>query len=546
MPPFRLDVTRIPAGLVAEVRNERTILVHGMATGPAGTETIDLRVTDAVGQTASATASITLVTRSLTLVSPVGGEFLPRSGRFPVRWAATGELGTTVRIAYNTDGSAVDFPFTAADAWPIEEDYPWLLPDADIPACRLRITAVQYPTFRAVSGVFTITSPTIEVLAPTGRRCVRTGASGEILWESVGNLTRHVDIHYNTDGSDTEFPFTMASAIEDTGRFIWPAPATPIESCRVRVCSTDAALCGVSAGTFAIADQCGIRMLLFSRYADQTAAERLIQTSSTVEPDLSYDTTGEVPNRGHFAGLDALVCCPEGIDPGEDPLSDGSRLLNAGIMEFISAGGALVAAAPGDLTLQCLSAATVLPAPVAVDAAGTAEVEVTDPIHPLTAGVPRRFTAPGALWSFGDSAADTVGSILIADDADLDLEWNDVRFGARIQTSGSVGTFEYCSSLEGTGGIVSNGGLGATIRLAYLGGMVDYFGPCEEPVPDASRGGETQMLAGIYNVDIVVGDMGADMVPDTGDDGPAGHVTYFGASELAPRQNPGTGTGYSE
>jgi hypothetical protein len=138
---------------------------------------------------------------------------------------------------------------------------------------------------------------------------------------------------------------------------------------------------------------------------------------------------------------------------------------------------------------------------------------------------------PGGIWQFGDAAADTVGSIFIADQADLNLDFNDLRGAGIIQASGSVQSFMYCAS------IVGSGGLNGTIRLAYMGGNVGFFGPCEEEEIEAARGGITldPQFSGLYNVNVVVGNPGPDGLVDTADDVADATIDYFGASELSPR-----------
>ncbi len=394
VPPFTLEVFAIPEGLLAAKSDERTIRIHGMLSTGAGVKTVWLRVLDAVGDMHETTLALTAVRRTLQLLAPVGGEHYLAGSTFQVRWQKTGYLGTTVTVAYNTTGSATEFPLVIAERQPIGQGIAWTVPDADLPIVRLAVTSDEFPAFRSVSGVFGITPPTLRVLAPAAYRCLEPDGAGEITWISVGNPSGSVTIRYNTDGSETEFPFTVVANTPDTGRFTWRIGAVAFDTCRVQVCSSDGSLCAVSQGTFRVASQCGLQALFIGRYSD---GERMLAASNAFlaqEPDLNAEMYVEMPDAGRLADLDVLIFCPETETPGATPTADGLFLNGAGIASFIARGGALIVCAPGDYTAECLHAAGVLAAGDFLADCADDEFDTVDPIHPLGSNLPPRFTAP--------------------------------------------------------------------------------------------------------------------------------------------------------
>ncbi len=407
VPPFSVErIEGLPVGLGVSLKGTRSVLIEGIPTGNPGTYEIELSIADSLQQSAHAGFSLEVIKRAITLASPEGGEHLPVGGQLFVRWEARGYLGDTVSISYNTDGSPDTFPFVLAEEWPIGEPYAWALPEEEIPKCRLCVSSTLFPAFKAVSGVFSIKRPGVYLLSPTGYRCVTRGGIAEIRWSSVLNSSGLVDIACNTDGSEDRFPITIASGAPDTGIFEWHIPErlfeeAPDAEIRICVCFAGGALCGVSAGTFGLAERCGARVLFCGIYSDSTALDSAIRALRRSGIQVSWEAASGVPTAADLASASCMVFLPESPDSLGDPELDADKLENAGVYSFVRAGGALVALLPGSRTLLCLQRAGLLQESVSPkEDISSREIEVVALLHPIVEGIPRRFGVSGRLSSF--------------------------------------------------------------------------------------------------------------------------------------------------
>lgn len=395
VPPFNVTADNLPAGLSCATSGSRGISLSGMVDLQPGDRTIPIIITDAAGQTGVFPLDLSMVKRQLTLVSPVGGEYFLQGETIPIQWQQSGQVGSTVSIAYNTDGSPDDFPHVLAQQWPITDSFPWPLPLGNLAACRICVTSNDYPEFRAVSGAFTITPQTIMVISPSGYRCVEYGKATTIQWVSVGIETPTVSIFCNTDGSEADFPVTIAEDVPNSGSHEWRVPDEFIDQCRIKVCSPDNQFCGISQGTIRVTGLCGLQTTFFGRYADSQGIQAIRQDFLDMSPDMGADTLTALPGQGHFSGLKVFVFCPESPESGVDnALADGAQLAGAGLEAFIRNGGSVILCAPEGKSLECLEGAGVISGSVQVAAAEGDQVDVLDPLHPLAAGMPRHFTSP--------------------------------------------------------------------------------------------------------------------------------------------------------
>ncbi len=195
--------------------------------------------------------NFTIADRSITVVTPNGGESLPVGSVDSIRWMANGISGN-VRIDMNTNYPGGVWS-NIVPATPNIGRYGWLVSGTATTTARIRVVSLADTTIRDESDSnFTILARSITLLHPTTNDTAKIGIADTISWTSSGVLgTLHIDLNLNyPSGAWTR----LISNRTNTGRFVWyPGVGDVTVNARIRVVSeTDSTLFGVSANNFVI------------------------------------------------------------------------------------------------------------------------------------------------------------------------------------------------------------------------------------------------------------------------------------------------------
>ena len=173
-----------------------------------------------------------LVTDSITVTSPNGGESWTAGSSQTITWTSSGTVGN-VDILYSYNGGSSWNSVIADTA--NDGSYTWTVPDTPSTNCYVQVLdhADANPSDSS-DAVFTITTvpATITVTSPNGGESWTAGSSQTITWTSSGTVG-NVDILYSYNGGSS-----WNSVIADTandGSYTWTVPDTPSTNCYVQV-----------------------------------------------------------------------------------------------------------------------------------------------------------------------------------------------------------------------------------------------------------------------------------------------------------------------
>ncbi len=350
-----------------------------------------------------------IVEPSLALLEPASGERWTIGEEVLVRWESFGDTGSEVRVSYNTSGGTSSFPLELDPAAPNTGTLRVTVPDTPGETCRLEIRSVQLPAMRAVSDVFAIRPPSLEVLSPNGGECLRAGDIVLVTWSQSGETGDDVVIEYNTDGDATRFPLSLSGGpIANSGSFAWEVPADVFDAGRIRVRSLiEPEIFDVSDAPFRTDRRCEIRALVWVPYIPRTDEQvtELIQAALLYEPDLdvqfSTQTTPEAL-RAELAGKDAFLV-PLQKGASESIYQTLGRDLSPVLRSFMTAGGAVVICGQRFHSQRFLQATGFMSATRI--GAGAELCEVVAPLHPVVLGVRPNFAGPiSTAWFEVDGA----------------------------------------------------------------------------------------------------------------------------------------------
>ncbi len=166
---------------------------------------------------------------TITVISPNGGEVIPRASLQTVTWSSTGKIGSKVKITARK-GNTVG---VVATSTPNDGAHEWLVPLNFIKGNNLilEITSIEYPTIQDRSaGMFSVVDNeplvgTISVLSPNGGESILRGASYPIRWSNTGYIGGAVKIYLRqgTTGSN------ISSSTANDGYFDW-VPTNPVST----------------------------------------------------------------------------------------------------------------------------------------------------------------------------------------------------------------------------------------------------------------------------------------------------------------------------
>lgn len=211
--PLRVRTTGAPVGLY-------TITITG--EGPGGTP-VHRR-----------TATVRVLTPSITLTEPNGGDVWPIGSARTVRWSSTLLTGP-VRVELSRDGgiSYAETLFAATTNDGIEA---WTVTSPATAQARVRISGVVDSGAVDASIIdFSIVQPVITVSRPLGGELWEVGKTDSIRWIS-GFMTGNVRILLSRNNGVT-FPETLFSNTANDGLQLWTPTGPATDSARFRVVS---------------------------------------------------------------------------------------------------------------------------------------------------------------------------------------------------------------------------------------------------------------------------------------------------------------------
>lgn len=176
--------------------------------------------------------------KSITVISPNGGENLEVGSTHDIAWTSEGLVGN-VMIEYSTNGGV---------SWKIigrstENDgtFNWLVPGFPSDNCLVRIREkdMDCGSTDVSDGLFSIGSPVsgdLTIRSPNGGETWSAGTTREIEWNINGPF-ESANINYSTDNGTTWKEIVRITP--NDGSYDWTVPYTPSHECLVRVASID-------------------------------------------------------------------------------------------------------------------------------------------------------------------------------------------------------------------------------------------------------------------------------------------------------------------
>jgi len=250
----RLDLSR-DGGATFETIADNVSDTGSFAWTPTGPETTRARIRIVSKSSATVSdlsdADFRLVSGSLTVTAPNGGESLRTFEPVDITWSSQGFAtnASQVRIELSRDGGTTwETVFTSTIN---DGSQTWLVTGPATDRARFRVSTLGAPGFSDESDAdIEIRDIGIVLNFPNGGEVFVSGEPIDILWSSVG-FSGNVKIEYSTNGGidwETIFPDTPNDGLQT-----WGQRAVPTRLGRIRVTALeDPALTDVSDGFFTI------------------------------------------------------------------------------------------------------------------------------------------------------------------------------------------------------------------------------------------------------------------------------------------------------
>ena len=192
-------------------------------------------------------SALDIVTPTITVISPNGGEFWETGSVQNITWSSTGPI-ENVKIEYSIDNGTSWTEIIAST--PNDRNYNWTVPDNPSDNCLIRVSDTDGEAEDVSDGVFSIVVPaSITITSPNGDEDWAIGSSQDITWTSSGPVD-NVKIEYSIN-SGTSWTEIIASTPND-GNYNWTVPDNPSDNCLVRITDTDGYPADVSDAVFSI------------------------------------------------------------------------------------------------------------------------------------------------------------------------------------------------------------------------------------------------------------------------------------------------------
>lgn len=177
-------------------------------------------------------AVFSIVSTSITVTAPNGGESLTGLTLLPITWNSTGILDS-LRIEYSVNNGATWQTITSTA--PNTGTYEWIVADVLTDSALIRISdAVDSNPSDVSDAVFSIEPGTasLTLTSPNGGEFWNGGSEHDILWSSVGPVSA-VKIEYSF--SNGRFWNVITDGTANSGSYLWTVPDVQTDSALVRI-----------------------------------------------------------------------------------------------------------------------------------------------------------------------------------------------------------------------------------------------------------------------------------------------------------------------
>lgn len=201
------------------------------------TSTARIRVTAVSYPTIGDTSDVdfSIVTGSLTLLAPNGGEVTLEGDADTIRWSSANVTGN-LRIDLNRTYPSTNW-VTIVTSAPNTGSYVRNIPTGATTTARLRIVAINFPSVADTSDAnFTVAPRSITVTAPNTATTWIVGDSADITWTSQ-NVTENVQIEINRSYPSATWT-VLAPSVANSGAYRWQVTSPNGASTRIRVRGT--------------------------------------------------------------------------------------------------------------------------------------------------------------------------------------------------------------------------------------------------------------------------------------------------------------------
>ena len=187
------------------------------------------------------------IAKTITVLSPNGGETLDSGSSWQIRWSSTGNI-SNVTIQFSEDGGSTWS--TVVSSTSNDGNYTWNVPNVDSRHCLIKVLdASGSGAADRSDGEFSISRPkSIQVLFPNGGEQISGGQDVDIRWSSEGNV-QNVSIYYSSDNG-VNWNFIASSS--NAGQYSWRVPNIISDRCLVKVADADGGPSDRSDAPFAI------------------------------------------------------------------------------------------------------------------------------------------------------------------------------------------------------------------------------------------------------------------------------------------------------
>ena len=170
------------------------------------------------------------IPKSITVLSPNGGETLTAGENWEIRWSTTGDINA-VRIEFseNNGGSWSTISSNTVN----DGSYTWTVPALNSTNCLVRITdAGGSGTSDRSDANFSIFEPkSLRILAPNGGENIGGGTTFKIRWTYEGQID-NVNLYFSPDDGTTWSPIAATS---NSGSYEWQTPQIISSQCLVKI-----------------------------------------------------------------------------------------------------------------------------------------------------------------------------------------------------------------------------------------------------------------------------------------------------------------------
>jgi subtilisin family serine protease len=193
-------------------------------------------------------SALGIVTPTISVISPNGGEYWEIDSTQSITWSSTGGTIEDVKIEYSIDNGTSWTEIIASTT--NNGSYDWTVPDNPSDNCLIRVSDTDEELSDVSDAVFSIVSPaSITVTSPNGDEDWDVGSSRDITWTSSGPVD-NVKIDYSIDNGASWIEIVASTG--NDGSYNWTVPDTPSNNCLVRISDTDGYPSDVSDAVFSI------------------------------------------------------------------------------------------------------------------------------------------------------------------------------------------------------------------------------------------------------------------------------------------------------